>query len=313
MKNFISVEDVPSIDDLVSSASQFKKEPYQSNIGDKKTLGLIFFNPSLRTRLSTVNAAKNLGMEVMVMNVGSDSWQLETEEGVIMDQDKAEHVKDAAAVIGSYCDIVGVRSFPTLEDAATDYREKIINAFVQYTGKPIVNLESATLHPLQSLTDLLTIREHQKTDRPKVVLTWAPHVKPLPQSVANSFAEWMMDANVDLTITHPPGMDLSVQFTGLAPIEHHQEKAFEGADFVYVKNWSSFSDYGKFRNLPEWMITKAKLDLTNNAKMMHCLPVRRNVVISDDALDSEHSIVQEQARNRLFAAQAVLKELLEAI
>ena len=314
MKNFISVKDVHDTEALVQKAMKIKTSPYaDQEIGRNKVLGLVFFNSSLRTRMSTTRAAYNLGMKVMTLNVSQDSWQLEMEDGAVMNKGTAEHIREAIPVMASYCDLLAVRSFPGLKSREKDYQDRLMTSFVEFAGIPIVNLESATLHPLQSLTDLLTIREHQKTDRPKVVLTWAPHVKPLPQSVANSFAEWMMDANVDLTITHPPGMDLSVQFTGLAPIEHHQEKAFEGADFVYVKNWSSFSDYGKFRNLPEWMITKEKLDLTNNAKMMHCLPVRRNVVISDDALDSEHSIVQEQAHNRLFAAQAVLKELLEAL
>ena len=313
MKNFISVEDVPSIDDLVSSASQFKKEPCQSNIGDKKTLGLIFFNPSLRTRLSTVNAAKNLGMEVMVMNVGSDSWQLETEEGVIMDQDKAEHVKDAAAVIGSYCDIVGVRSFPTLEDAATDYREKIINAFVQYTGKPIVNLESATLHPLQSLTDLLTIEETKTKSKPKVVLSWAPHIKPLPQAVANSFSQWMNHTDFDYVITNPKGFDLHSDFVGETEVIHDQNEAFQNADFIYAKNWSSYEDYGKVGDFGDWTIDKEKMSLTNQAKFMHCLPVRRNLIVTDEVLDSDNSFHIQQAGNRVWAAQAVLSEILKAM
>lgn len=312
MKNFISVKDVPNPDELVKKAIEIKKNPFSDQeIGHNKVLGLVFFNSSLRTRMSTTRAAYNLGMQVMTLNVSQDSWQLEMEDGAVMNKGTAEHIREAIPVMASYCDLLAVRSFPGLKDREKDYKDRLMSSFVEMAGIPMVNLESATLHPLQSLTDLLTIREYQKTDKPKVVLTWAPHVKPLPQSVANSFAEWMMAADVDLTITHPPGMDLSVEFTGVAPIGHNQEKAFEGADFIYVKNWSSFSDYGKFQNIPEWMITKEKLRLTNNAKMMHCLPVRRNVVISDDALDSEHSIVQQQAHNRLFAAQAVLKELLD--
>lgn len=311
MKNFISVKDVKDPEELVRSALATKKDPFaDGHIGKNKVLGLVFFNSSLRTRMSTTRAAYNLGMQVITLNVSQDSWQLEMEDGSVMNKGTAEHIREAIPVMASYCDILAVRSFPGLKNREKDYEDRMMKAFVEMAGIPIVNLESATLHPLQSLTDLLTIQEYQQSTTPKVVLTWAPHVKPLPQSVANSFSEWMMAAQVDFTITHPPGMDLSVEFTGLAPIEHNQEKALEGADFVYVKNWSSFSDYGKFESNPHWMITREKLDLTNHAKMMHCLPVRRNVVISDDALDSKHSIVQQQAHNRLFAAQAVLKELL---
>ncbi len=311
MKHFISVKDAPAPDLLVKQAMEIKQNPYATqDLGKNKVLGLIFFNSSLRTRMSTTRAAYNLGMQVMTLNVSQDSWQLEMEDGTVMNKGTAEHIREAIPVMASYCDVLAVRSFPGLKDREKDYKDRLMQSFVDLAGIPVINLESATLHPLQSLTDLLTIREFQKTEKPKVVLTWAPHVKPLPQSVANSFAEWMMAAEVDLTITHPPGMDLSVEFTGLAPIDHNQERAFEGADFIYVKNWSSFSDYGRFENNPEWMITKEKLALTNDAKLMHCLPVRRNVVISDDALDSSHAIVQHQAHNRLFAAQAVLKELI---
>ena len=312
MDHFISVSDASSPDALVRNAMKIKQDPFANQeLGRNKVLGLIFFNSSLRTRMSTTRAAYNLGMQVMTLNVSQDSWQLEMEDGSVMDKGTAEHIREAIPVMASYCDILAIRSFPGLKDREKDYKDQLMGSFVELAGIPIINLESATLHPLQSLTDLLTIREFQKTDNPKVVLTWAPHVKPLRQSVANSFAQWMMAAKMDFTITHPPGMDLSVEFTGLAPIEHDQGKAFKGADFIYVKNWSSFSDYGRFASIPEWMVTKEKLDLTNNAKLMHCLPVRRNVVISDDALDSDHSIVQQQAHNRLFAAQAVLKELLE--
>lgn len=311
MKHFISVKDVQDPLALAKESLALKSNPFADNtLGTNKVLGMIFFNSSLRTRMSTARAAYNLGMQVMTLNVTMDSWQLETEDGAIMDKGNAEHIKEAIPVMASYCDILAVRSFPGLKDREKDYKDSLMASFVELAKKPIINLESATLHPLQSLTDLMTIHEFKKTDRPKVVLSWAPHVKPLPQSVANSFAQWMVAADMDFTITHPPGMDLSVEFTGLAPIEHNQKKAFEGADFVYVKNWSSFSDYGRFRNIPEWTVNKDKLNGTNNAKLMHCLPVRRNVVISDDALDSDHSIVQEQALNRLFAAQAVLKNLL---
>ncbi len=312
MKHFISVKDAPNPETLVNEAIALKKSPFDhQDIGKNKVLGLVFFNSSLRTRMSTTRAAYNLGMQVMTLNVSQDSWQLEMEDGSIMNKGTAEHIKEAIPVMAAYCDILAVRSFPGLKDREKDYQDRLMASFIEMAGIPIINLESATLHPLQSLTDLMTIREHQKTNKPKVVLTWAPHVKPLPQSVANSFSEWMMAAEMDFTITHPPGMDLSVQFTGLAPIEHDQNKALEGADFVYVKNWSSFSNYGKFDKNPDWMVTKEKLKVTNSAKLMHCLPVRRNVVISDDALDSEHSIVQQQAHNRLFAAQAVLKQILE--
>ena len=313
MKHFISVKDVSNPEDLVRKAREIKEQPFANQeLGRNKVLGLIFFNSSLRTRMSTTRAAYNLGMQVMTLNVSQDSWQLEMEDGTVMNKGTAEHIREAIPVMASYCDILAVRSFPGLKDREKDYKDRLMKSFVELAGIPVINLESATSHPLQSLTDLLTIREYQKTENPKVVLTWAPHVKPLPQSVANSFAEWMMASKVDLTITHPPGMDLSVEFTGVAPIDHNQERAFEGADFIYVKNWSSFSDYGRFENIPEWVVTKEKLALTNQARMMHCLPVRRNVVIADDALDSEHSIVQHQAHNRLFAAQAVLQELLKS-
>jgi len=314
MKHFISVKDVPNLEDLVQKAREVKAQPFANQeLGRNKVLGLIFFNSSLRTRMSTTRAAYNLGMQVMTLNVSQDSWQLEMEDGTVMNKGTAEHIREAIPVMASYCNVLAVRSFPGLKDREKDYQDRLMKSFVDLAGIPVINLESATLHPLQSLTDLLTIREFQKSNKPKVVLTWAPHVKPLPQSVANSFAEWMMAAEVDLTITHPPGMDLSVEFTGVAPIDHNQERAFEGADFIYVKNWSSFSDYGRFENIPEWIVTKEKLVRTNDAKMMHCLPVRRNVVIADDALESEHAIVQQQAHNRLFAAQAVLQELLKSV
>jgi N-succinyl-L-ornithine transcarbamylase len=275
---------------------------------------LLFFNSSLRTRLSTQKAAQQLGMDVMVMNVGADSWQLEMNEGVIMNGDKAEHVAEAAAVIGQYCDIVGVRSFPGLVDRNVDYSEQVLNQFIKYTGKPIVSLESATRHPLQSLTDLITIEEYKKVDRPKVVLTWAPHVKALPQCVPNSFAEWMNEANVDFIIAHPKGYELAPEFSGKAAITNDPREAFEGADFIYAKNWSSYQDYGKILNTDAaWMVTAEKMKLTNQAKFMHCLPVRRNVVVEDAVIDSSNSIVIQQAGNRVWAAQAVIKSILESI
>jgi N-succinyl-L-ornithine transcarbamylase len=250
-------------------------------------------------------------MDVMVMNVGADSWQLEMNEGVIMNGDKAEHISEAAAVIGQYCDIVGVRSFPGLQNREEDYSEKVLNQFIKYTGRPIVSLESATRHPLQSLTDLITIQEYKKVDKPKVVLTWAPHVKALPQCVPNSFAEWMNHADVDFTIAHPKGYELAPEFSGNAKICYDPKDAFEGADFIYAKNWSSYEDYGQILNSdPAWMVTMEKMQITNDAKFMHCLPVRRNVVVEDAVLDSQHSIVVQQAGNRVWAAQTVLKEIL---
>lgn len=315
MYHFTSVHDAGHLPTLVNQALQLKKAPNaHRDLGKHKTMGLLFFNSSLRTRLSTQKAAQQLGMDVMVMNVGADSWQLEMNEGVIMNGDKAEHVAEAAAVIGQYCDIVGVRSFPGLVDRNIDYSEQVLNQFIKYTGKPIVSLESATRHPLQSLTDLITIEEYKKVDRPKVVLTWAPHVKALPQCVPNSFAEWMNEANVDFIIAHPKGYELAPEFSGKAAITNDPREAFEGADFIYAKNWSSYQDYGKILNTDAaWMVTAEKMKLTNQAKFMHCLPVRRNVVVEDAVIDSSNSIVIQQAGNRVWAAQAVIKSILESI
>ena len=315
MYHFTSVHDAGNLDALVNQALQLKKSPNAfRDLGKHKTMGLLFFNSSLRTRLSTQKAAQQLGMDVMVMNVGADSWQLEMNEGVIMNGDKAEHVAEAAAVIGQYCDIVGVRSFPGLVDRNVDYSEQVLNQFIKYTGKPIVSLESATRHPLQSLTDLITIQEHKTVDRPKVVLTWAPHVKALPQCVPNSFAEWMNAAEVDFIIAHPKGYELAPEFAGKAAITNDPREAFEGADFIYAKNWSSYQDYGKILNSdPAWMVSADKMKLTNQAKFMHCLPVRRNVVVEDAVIDSPNSIVIQQAGNRVWAAQAVIKSILESI
>ncbi len=312
MQHFTSVKDAYNIDKLVNEALLMKKMPYaDKHLGKNKTMGLLFFNSSLRTRLSTQKAAQNLGMDVMVMNVGADSWQLEMNEGVIMNGDKAEHVSEAAAVIGQYCDIVGVRSFPGLVDREYDYSELVLKQFMKFTGKPIVSLESATRHPLQSLTDLITITEYKTVKRPKVVLTWAPHVKALPQCVPNSFAEWMNQADVDFTIAHPKGYELAPEFSGNTKICYDPKEAFEGADFIYAKNWSSYEDYGKIISSdPAWTVSMEKMKLTNNAKFMHCLPVRRNVVVDDAVLDSDHSIVIQQAGNRVWAAQTVLKEIL---
>lgn len=312
MKKFTNVGDVNDIQQLVQEALKCKKKPFASKIGQNKTLGLLFFNPSLRTRLSTQKAAANLGMSVMSMDLNTHGWSLEFEDGAVMNSDKAEHIKEGAAVISQYCDVIGVRTFPTLTDKENDCQELILNQFIKYATVPVISLESATRHPLQSLTDLMTIREYQKTKRPKVVLSWAPHPKALPQAVANSFVEWMIAANIDLTVTHPKGYELSSDFVKNTPIEYNQKKAFEGADFIYTKNWSSFNDYGQIISPKKnWMVTAKKMALTNDAYFMHCLPVRRNVVVADEVIDSKKSLVIQQSNNRTFAAQAVLKRLLK--
>ncbi|MEM7296793.1 MAG: N-acetylornithine carbamoyltransferase [Bacteroidota bacterium] len=314
MNHFLSINDVTDVNELIKKSMAIKESPLgHMDLGKGKTLGLVFFNSSLRTRMSMTLAAYNLGMNVMVLNVSSDSWQLEFEDGTRMDGGTAEHIKEAVPVLSSYCDVIGVRSFPGLINREEDYSEKVINAFKEYGGCPVINLESATVHPLQSLTDMVTIEESKIIERPKVVITWAPHVKALPQAVSNSFLQWADQMDFDLTVTHPEGLDLANEFVGSAHVEYDQKKALEGADIVYVKNWSSYQDYGKVIDQPDWEMTLDKLMLTNNAKLMHCLPVRRNLVISDDALDSHHSIVLQQAENRLYTAQAVLKEILGSI
>jgi N-succinyl-L-ornithine transcarbamylase len=318
LKQFTSVTDVKDIQALVQSALSLKADPYSNKkLGENKTIGLIFLNPSLRTRLSTQKAALNLGMNVMVMNMDKEGWALETQEGVVMNYTTVEHIKEAAAVIGQYCDIIGVRSFPKLIDKEEDYSEDFFNKFIKYCGVPVVSLESATLHPCQSLADLITIEEFKiqnskfKISKPKVVLTWAPHIKPLPQAVSNSFAEWMSKADVDFVVTNPEGYNLDKKFTGNAKVYHKQEEALKDADFVYVKNWSSYEEYGKILcQDSNWMLTNEKLKITNNAKVMHCLPVRRGIELSDEILDGPNSLVIQQASNRVWAAQAVLKEIL---
>lgn len=314
MRHFISVKDVKDIPALVAEAIQLKKEPWaHSHLGKNKTLGLIFLNPSLRTRLSTQRAGQMLGMNTMVMNFDKEGWALETREGVIMNGDTVEHVKEAAAVMGQYCDIIGIRSFPKLKSKEEDYADQVVEMFAKHSGVPIVSLESSLLHPCQSLADLITIEEFKTKPRPKVVLTWTPHIKSLPQAVPNSFAEWMNAADVDFVITHPEGYELDPQFSGKAPIIYNQDEALKGADFVYGKNWSSFKQYGQVLSKDmSWMITKKKMDLTNNGKFMHCLPVRRNVEVADEVLDSSSSVVIKEAGNRLWAAQVVLKKLLES-
>lgn len=315
MKNFLSVGDVSNLDKLIEKALEYKADPLKDRtLGKDKTMGMLFLNPSMRTRLSTQLAAKNLGMESIVFNVGQDGWALEFEDEAIMSGTTVEHVKDAAPILGKYFDILGIRTFPSLKNKEEDYSELYIKQFMKYSGVPIVSLESATLHPLQSLTDLITMREVYKEKRkPKVVLTWAPHVKALPQCVANSFSQWVNHWDgAEFVITHPEDYDLSKQFTQGARVTHDQDEALKGADFVYVKNWSTFDDYGKiYVNDPRWMLTQEKIRKTNNARIMHCLPVRRNVELSDEILDSSNSVVTQQAGNRVWAAQAVLSEILK--
>ena len=312
MKNFTSVKDAGDVAGLVQLTAEMKKQPLaHSNLGQGKTMVLLFFNPSLRTRLSTQKAGNNLGLSVITMDAGS-GWKFEMEVGVVMNTDKAEHIKEAAAVISSYADIIGIRSFPSLTDREKDYQDQVIHSFIRYANVPVVSLESAIRHPLQSLTDLLTIEEHKKTEHPKVVLTWAPHPRKLPQAVANSFAEWVLQTNAELVITHPPGYELNIDFTTGAKIEHDQAKAFEKADFVYAKNWSAYEPYGAQPSVEQdWMITAQKMALTNDAHFMHCLPVRRNVVVSDAVMDHPRALHIEQAYNRTFAAQAVLHQILQ--
>ena len=312
MNHFLSINDVTDLNQLISSGIAAKRNPFADiDLGKNKTIGLLFFNSSLRTRISTQKAAQNLGLNVITMNVGQDGWGLEMEEGVIMNGDKAEHVKEAAAVIGSYCDIIGIRSFAGLQDREKDYAEIVFRQFQKYAEVPIVNLESATRHPLQSLADCITIEEFKIKQRPKVVLTWLPHFKALPQAVANSFCEWMNPMDVELVITHPEGYDLAPEFVGKGQVIYDQNKALEGADFVYGKNWSSYQSYGQvLTDDSSWMINEAKMALTDNGKFMHCLPLRRNMKVADEVLDGPRSIVIEQAANREWSAQAALKEIL---
>ncbi len=321
MKQFISANDVTNINALVSKALAYKANPFlDKQLGANKRIGLLFLNPSLRTRLSTQVAAQNLGMEPIVFNVDKEGWALEFTEGAIMNGTTVEHIKDAAPILGNYFDILCIRTFPGLVNQQDDYSEKIINQFIQYAGVPVVSLESATLHPLQSLTDIITIQESialnsaLQSKRPKVVLTWAPHIKSIPQCVSNSFSQWMNAwGEADFVITHPVGYELSTEFTKGAIITHQQDEALKDADFVYVKNWSSYEQYGQVLCKEEqWMLNNKKLALTNDAKVMHCLPVRRNVELSDEILDGPNSLVTKQASNRVWAAQSVLASILEA-
>ena len=320
MKQFFSVADVSDLSSIVDEALDLKQSPRSyEHLGKGKMLGLVFLNPSLRTRLSTQKAALQLGMDVMVMNMDKDGWALETRDGVVMNGSTVEHIREAAGVMGQYCDVLGIRSFPKLVDREADYSEDLFRKFVTYCHVPVVSLESATRHPLQSLTDLITIREHwDQPTRPKVVLAWAPHVKALPQAVPNSFSEWMCRAQaerlVDFTIAHPEGYALSDAFSEGATISTNLQHALEGADFVYVKNWSSYHDYGQMPPVDgSWMLDNQKLAVTNQAKVMHCLPVRRDLELSSEILDGPHSLVIHEASNRVWAAQVVLKRMLETI
>lgn len=320
MRTFFNVEDLGNLDQAIAEAMEVKKNRYAyQELGKNKTLLMIFFNNSLRTRLSTQKAATNLGMNVIVLDVNAGAWKLETERGVIMDGDKSEHLLEAIPVMGSYCDIIAVRSFAGLTDREFDYAETIVNQFVKYSGRPVIAMETATVHPLQAFADLITIEEHKTNKRPKVVLTWAPHCRALPQAVPNSFAQWMNAANVDLVITHPKGYELDPMFVGNAVVEYDQRKALEGADFVYAKNWScpgvtNPDDYGKIISKDmSWTIDTEHMSWTNNGKFMHCLPVRRGLIVTDDVIESENSLVIPEAANREISAEVVLKRVLESL
>lgn len=316
MRNFTSVSDVCSLESILKEAFDIKSNRYKyCELGKNKTVMMIFFNSSLRTRLSTQKAAMNLGMNAMVLDVNAGAWKLETERGVIMDGDAPEHLLEAIPVMGSYCDIIAVRSFARFESKEDDYNEKILSQFIKYSGRPVVSMEAATRHPLQSFADLITIEEYKKTERPKVVMTWAPHPKALPQAVPNSFAEWMNRTDYEFVITHPHGYELDSKFTGNAHIEYDQNKAFEGADFIYAKNWAAYEgeNYGKILSKDmSWTVDTAKMNLTNNAYFMHCLPVRRNMIVTDDVIESPQSIVIAEAANREISAQTVFKKILES-
>jgi N-succinyl-L-ornithine transcarbamylase len=314
MKQFISVKDMLPLESALTLAREVKANPFgDQQLGKNKTLLMVFFNSSLRTRLSTQKAALNLGMNVIVLDINQGAWKLETERGVVMDGDKSEHILEAIPVMGSYCDIIGVRAFANLQDRAGDYREEILNQFIQYSGKPVFSMEGATRHPLQSFADLITIEQYKRTPKPKVLLTWAPHPKALPQAVPNSFAEWINQAGYELVIAHPEGYELDDTFVQGATVEYDVEKAYQGVDFVYAKNWSVYrgTQYGKVVNTDRrWTVDARKMALTNNAYFMHCLPVRRNMIVTDEVIESPASIVIPEAANRVVSAQVVLRELL---
>lgn len=315
MRHFTNVKDLGNLQHALQTAFEIKKDRYRyAELGKHKTAMLVFFNSSLRTRLSTQKAAMNLGMNVMVLDVNQGAWKLETERGVIMDGDKPEHLLEAVPVMGCYCDVIGVRSFARFENKQDDYTEKVLNQFIQYSGRPVFSMEAATRHPLQSFADLITIEEYKKTKRPKVVMTWAPHPCPLPQAVPNSFAEWMNAADYDFVIANPEGYDLAPEFVGNAKVTHNQDEAFENADFIYAKNWSAYADpnYGKVINTDRsWTVGERQMALTNNAYFMHCLPVRRNMIVTDEVIESPQSLVIPEAANREISAQTVLKMILD--
>lgn len=313
MQHYLNINDLDSLDKTVKEAIDLKKNELKFKaLGEGKTICLLFFNNSLRTRLSTQKAAQNLGLNTIVMNFGNEGWELEFEDGIVMNQNKSEHIREAAKVIAQYCDIVAIRAFASLTDKEKDKAETVMNSFKKYAGIPVVNMESAAGHPLQALADAITMEEFKTAHKPKVVLSWAPHPKALPQAVANSFVEMMQLQDAEFVITHPEGYELDPDITKNSKIEYNQNKAFENADFVYVKNWSNFKEYGKITNKDEsWMVTADKMKLTNNGKFMHCLPVRRNVIVADEVIDSENSVVIQQANNRTYSAQIVLKKILE--
>lgn len=317
MRHFTNVNDIGDLRIALAEALEVKRDRFAfTELGKNKTLLMIFFNSSLRTRLSTQKAAMNLGMNVIVLDVNQGAWKLETERGVIMDGDKPEHLLEAIPVMGCYCDVIGVRSFARFESKTDDYEEKILNQFIKYSGRPVFSMEAATRHPLQSFADLITIEEYRKNDRPKIVMTWAPHPKALPQAVPNSFAEWINAAGYDFVIANPEGYDLDPKFTGNAVVTHNQDEALIGADFVYAKNWSAYTDpnYGKVLSTDRsWTVTSEKMALTNNAFFMHCLPVRRNMIVSDDVIEAPTSLVIPEAANREISAQVVLKCILESL
>lgn len=317
MKLFTSVHDIGNLNDALKEAFEVKQNPYKHDtLGKNKTLLMVFFNSSLRTRLSTQKAAMNLGMNVIVLDINQGAWKLETERGVVMDGDKPEHILEAIPVMGCYCDAIGVRSFAGFESKEADYGEEVLNGFIKLSGKPVFSMEAATRHPLQSFADLITIEEYKRTKRPKVVLTWAPHPKALPQAVPNSFAEWMNAADYDFVITHPRGYELDKAFVSSAKVEYNQKKAFEGADFIYAKSWAAYQDphYGKVLSTDRsWTVDEAKMKLTNDAFFMHCLPVRRNMIVTDEVIESPRSLVIPEAANRVVSAQVVLKRILEGL
>ena len=317
MRNFISVKDIGNLDNAVKEALEIKADRFRyCELGRNKTLMMVFFNSSLRTRLSTQKAALNLGMNVIVLDINQGAWKLETERGVIMDGDKPEHILEAIPVMGSYCDVIGVRSFARFESKEDDYNETILNQFIKYSGRPVFSMEAATRHPLQSFADLITIEEHKTKARPKVVLTWAPHPKALPQAVPNSFAEWMNATDYEFVITHPKGYELAPEFVGNARVEYDQMKAFEDADFIYAKNWAAYTgdNYGKILSTDRsWTVSERQMAVTDNAFFMHCLPVRRNMIVTDDVIESPRSLVIPEAANREISATVVLKRILEGL